>query len=210
VSFIIAQIYDALLAPAEWLCLADWRRNLVGSLSGSVLEIGAGTGRNLEHYGSAVERLVLTEPTRHMRRKLSARLRESPRRRRVELSAQTSETMDFAAGSFDAVVSTFVLCSVADPGLSIREMFRILRPGGKFLFIEHILAPEGSPRRRWQRRIAPVWNRFSDGCHLDRDPRDALRDAGFETQSLLVDELRGAPAFLRTALRGVCVKPDDA
>ncbi len=207
-SFVIAQIYDALLAPAQRLGLAGWRHDLVSALRGSVLEIGSGTGRNLEHYDAALEHLILAEPDHHMRVRLARRLRALPIASRVEICDAPAEQLRFGNASFDTVVSTFVLCSVTNPEQSIREACRVLRPGGQFLLIEHILAPVGTRRRRWQQRLNPTWSRFSNGCRLDRDPRPALLEAGFQEQSFAIDELRGAPGFLRTVLRGTWRKPE--
>lgn len=208
-SFIVASIYDALVAHAEWLCLNDWRRDLVAELNGEVLEIGSGTGRNLEHYGAGVERLVLTEPDPHMRRQLQAKLLRRPASKvgRIELRDDTAELLSFPSASFDHVVATLVFCSVKDPYQSAREIHRLLRPGGQLMLIEHVLAPEATRRRHWQLRLNPIWTKFSAGCRLDRDPRDAIVQAGFEQHRMVIDELRGAPAFLRTVLRGSWRKP---
>lgn len=206
-SFVISKIYDALLARSERLCLADWRHGLVSSLAGSVLEIGSGTGRNLEHYSPTLTRLVLAEPNHHMRKQLTQRIRACKFDTPVELCDSPAERLDFADASFDTIVSTLVLCSVADVEQSVREVHRLLRPGGQFILIEHILAAPGSRRRRWQQRLNPLWSRCSNGCQLNRDPRPALEYLGFRNQQQVLAELRGAPDFLRTVLRGRWEKP---
>jgi ubiquinone/menaquinone biosynthesis C-methylase UbiE len=172
------------------------------SAQGFVLELGAGTGRNLEHYTAQVERLVLTEPDRHMRSRLSKRLVESPFSERSEICASTAEQLPFPDVSFDCVVVTLVLCSVADLRRSILEAQRVLRPGGRLLLIEHIRAPNGTSGQRWQEALEPIWPICAGGCHLTRDPRDTLLAAGFLVEAQQLSELRGAPTFLRTILRG--------
>lgn len=201
-SFVLPAIYDAVTAHSERVCLAPWRRELLHSARGSVLELGAGTGRNLDHYGDQVERLVLTEPDPHMRSRLSKRLAASHLHERSEVCASSAEQLPFAKESFDCVVATLVLCSVADLGRTILEAHRVLRPEGRLLLIEHILAPSGTSRRNWQHGLEPIWARCAGGCHLTRDPREALVAAGFAIERQQLSELRGAPAFLRTILRG--------
>ena len=207
-SYVIAKIYDAVLARTERLCLGEWRRQLLRELSGAVLEIGAGTGRNLGQYGQGVEQLTLAEPDPHMRLQLARHLRGTRFEKRVALSNASAEALPYAEGAFDAVVCTLVLCSVADPERCLSEAFRVLRPGGRLLLVEHIRAPEGTRRRQWQQRLDPLWSRVANGCHLDRDPRSTLERTGFYTHASVIDELRGAPGFLRTTLRGTWQKPE--
>lgn len=208
VSFVISKLYDAITLHAEWLGLAEWRRTFVGPLRGSVLEIGAGTGRNLEHYGPGVSRLVLTEPDHHMRARLRGRMRRvALASSAIEICEQAAEALPFADATFDSVVATLVLCSVNDPYRSLREAFRVLRPGGHLHLIEHIAANPGTRERRWQNWVNPAWSRYSGGCRLDRDPRPAALAVGFKLEQLELDEIRGAPPFLRTALRGHWEKP---
>jgi len=208
VSLVISKIYDAITLHAEWLGLARWRHNLVGPLRGSVLELGAGTGRNLEHYGPGVRRLVLTEPDRHMRARLRGRMgRADLLVHAVEICEHAAEALPFEDATFDSVVATLVLCSVSDPELSLREAYRLLRPGGHLHLIEHIAASPGTRERQWQDWVNPAWSRYSGGCRLDRDPRTAALAVGFVVEQLELDAIRGAPPFLRTALRGHWVKP---
>jgi ubiquinone/menaquinone biosynthesis C-methylase UbiE len=164
-GWLIAALYDRMGAASERAGLAARRRDLLASAHGRVLEVGAGTGLNLEHYPEGVEELVLVEPERAMVRKVEQRLRELGRVARiVEADA---EALPFADGSFDAVVCTLVLCNVGNPQFALREMRRVLRPGGSFLFLEHVRSDD--PRTaRLQDRINPVWRFVSNGCNCNR------------------------------------------
>lgn len=171
-----------------------------------MLELGAGTGANLSHYGDQVE-LFLAEPDDHMRARLSRRLAKPAAAKDVQLCSASAEKLPFAADRFEYVVATLVLCSVREPGQAIAEAQRVLRPGGRLLLIEHILAPSGTSRWRWQQRLEPIWPKCAGGCHLIRDPRSSLSDVGLQTEWACIDELVGAPTFLRTVLRGAWQKP---
>ncbi|WP_436772251.1 class I SAM-dependent methyltransferase [Yinghuangia sp. YIM S09857] len=160
--------------------LAAVRAELLADVDGEVLEIGAGTGANLPHYHRA-SRVVLTEPDAAMRRYLAPRLRRCPVP--VEVVSAPAEELPFSDGSFDAVVVTLVLCSVADPERAAAEMRRVLRPGGRLVFLEHVAASEPRRRRR-QERLDPLWSRVFAGCHLTRDTVRTLRDAGFAVEDV--------------------------
>ena len=131
-----ATAYDPFLALGERRGLRERRRRLLMHARGTVLEIGAGTGLNLEHYPSGLDALLLTEPSEPMARRLEARLRRSGRRGRVERAG--AEALPVATGSVDTVVATLVLCTVPDPGAALAEIRRVLRPDGRLLFIEHV------------------------------------------------------------------------
>ena len=159
--------------------MGDRRRRLLAGARGAVLEIGGGTGANLANYRD-VERVVVAEPDPFMRRRLEQKLADA--RVPVEVSVAGAEALPFPDGSFDTVVSTLVLCTVPDQEAALDEVRRVLRPGGKLLFIEHVRAV-GS-RARWQDRIEPLWRRLLGGCHPNRDTVAAIEEAWFEIDTI--------------------------
>lgn len=184
--------------------LVDWsmrgreleavRARVVPRARGRVLELGFGTGLNARHYGE-IDELVVVEPNPGMKALAERRLAAAGRPGRVELAA--GEALPFTDASFDAVVCTFTLCSVEDPARVVRELWRVLRPGGELLFAEHGLSDRPGVQA-WQRRITPLWSYFSGGCRLDVDVCSLLRDARFE-----LDELRSNPMPSGVALVGL-------
>src|SRR5689334_6732321 len=134
-SLLSAAFYDRFMRGSEEACLAQWRAELLAGLSGAVLEIGAGTGATLPAYPPAVTRLVLAEPDPHMRRKLAAKAAG-----RAEVSDASAESLPFPAESFDAVVCSLVLCSVDNQLAALERIRRVLKPGGRLVFLEHVVA----------------------------------------------------------------------
>lgn len=205
-NWLVAKIYDRVMAPTEAACLRGWRREVVGPSEGRVLEIGAGTGANLGFYGAGVEQLVLVEPDQHMRQELARKVR----REGVEgaqIVSLAAEALPVEDASQDVVVSTLVLCSVVDLEQTLGEVWRVLRPGGELRFLEHVAAHERPGRRRWQRRLEPVWKRVAGGCHLTRESARAIERAGFAMEELTRADMRRAPAFVQPTVRGVARKP---
>lgn len=176
---VFAALYDGLGAAAERGWMGRRRSRLLAKASGTVLEIGGGTGANLPHYQDAT-RVVVAEPDPHMRRRLRRKLGRA--RVPVEVSETGAEKLPFADESFDAVVSTLVLCSVEDQREALAEIRRVLRPGGRLLFVEHVRG-EGSVASM-QDRILPIWSRLFAGCHPNRDTLGSIRAAGFEVGTL--------------------------
>jgi len=202
-SWLMAAIYDGMMRASEEACLAQWRAELLRELSGAVLEIGAGTGATLSLYPNTVTRLVMSEPDPHMRRKLAAR-----RSANVEISDASIEKLPFEKESFDAVVCSLVLCSVADPQAALAQIRRVLKPGGRLVFLEHVAA-EGKPSRlKWQRRIEPVWKHLMGNCHLTRHTEAAIEAAGFRIERIQRESMRKALPVCRPSIRGIARRGD--
>lgn len=204
-SRIFSKLYDWFMRPTEQACLAGWRDEVLAPLTGTVLELGAGTGRNLGHYPSSVERLLLAEPDRHMRALLAERVGT---RKNVRILRDSAEQLSVPDGSVDAVVSTLVLCSVEDPARALGEVRRVLAPGGRLAFIEHVAAKEGSSRLVWQTRLEPLWKRVAGNCHLTRDTAEAIRRGGFEIEWMRAESVRKAMPIVRPSIRGIAVRVD--
>jgi ubiquinone/menaquinone biosynthesis C-methylase UbiE len=175
---IFAALYDPIGASMERRWMGGRRRRLLAEARGAVLEIGGGTGANISHYRD-VDRVIVAEPDPFMRKRLGQKLEDT--RVPVEVSAAGAETLPFPDGSFDTVVSTLVLCSVPDQASALDEVRRVLRPGGRLLFIEHVRA--AGSMARWQDRIEPLWRRLLGGCHPNRDTVAAIEEAGFEIET---------------------------
>src|SRR5579862_1098127 len=156
---VFAVLYDRMMARTERDCLAAHRRELLSAATGDVLEIGGGTGANLRHYGTGVRTLTITEPEAPMARRLQARIRE--RRPDARLLRAPAEDLPFEDASFDTVVSTLVLCTVDDQPRALRELRRVLRPGGQLLFIEHVRSED--PRVAHKQERMNAINRFMVG-----------------------------------------------
>ncbi|MFL5908112.1 MAG: class I SAM-dependent methyltransferase [Solirubrobacterales bacterium] len=207
---IFARFYDRLLAGTERAGLADMRQGLVAEASGRVLELGAGTGHNLEHYTDAVTELVLAEPDPHMAARLRERLaEEGTAAGRPSVIVAPAEDLPFDDGSFDAVVTTLVLCTVENPNRALSEARRVLVEGGRLLYLEHVRSTR--PRlARWQDRLERPWGWFAGGCHPNRPTEQSLAGAGFWVDSLERDQLPKAPRIVRPLIRGVARRPSRA
>ena len=155
------------------------RQKVVPLAQGRVLEIGIGTGLNLEHYdGARIEKIVGLDPGLEMHPKARRRSRQAGLE--VELVGLSAERIPYDDRSFDTVLVTYALCTIADPLAALKEMRRVLKPEGRLVFCEHGLAPDASVRR-WQARLTPLWARVAGGCHLDRDIPGLLKAAGFRS-----------------------------
>jgi SAM-dependent methyltransferase len=156
--------------------VAEEKRALLSPLAGTVLEIGPGGGNNLPFLKAGV-RWIGVEPNPFFHDRLRARGERL--RIDVDVRAATAEALPVADRSVDAVVATLVLCSVRDPEAALREVRRVLRPGGRFVFVEHVAAARGTGLRCAQRAARPLWRALSDGCHPDRDTGLLIEAAGF-------------------------------
>jgi len=172
--------------------LVPYRAEVAGGAQGRVLEIGIGSALNLPYYGTQVKALVGVEPCRVLRRKASAKL--AGLRFPAELVEAGAEALPFDRASFDTVVSTCTLCSIAEIARALLEMRRVLKPDGRLLFVEHGLSDRPS-LARWQDRLDPLWNRFSGGCHINRPITRLIETAGFRLEPLRTEYGPG-PALL--------------
>jgi ubiquinone/menaquinone biosynthesis C-methylase UbiE len=195
-----AALYDRVLAKGERRTMARLRAELLSGARGDVLEIGAGTGLNLAHYPTGLESLVLTEPVTAMADRLRQRARGHED---AEVVQAVAERLPFETASFDTVVSTLVLCTVADVDASLSEVARVLRPGGRLLFIEHVRA-SGETLAWRQARWAGAWSAFAMGCRCDRDTLESIR-AQFDLQELATAAWNGMPSIVRPLVSGEAV-----
>jgi ubiquinone/menaquinone biosynthesis C-methylase UbiE len=180
------------------------RRAVVsGGLHGTVVELGAGSGLNLPHLPAEVRRLLAVEPVAASRRLAERRLAASPVP--VELIGASAEHLPLDDGVADGALSTFTLCTIPDVDRALRELRRVLRPGGELHFLEHGLSPD--PRvARWQHRLTPIQRRVAGGCHLDRAIDELLVSSGFEIAALRTYHLSG-PKVGTYAYEGVARRP---
>ncbi len=197
-GLVFAALYDALFLRAERNGLRAMRENLLSECRGTVLEIGAGTGLNVGHYRANVAKLVLTEPEPHM----AAKLRAAVTRARIaaEVIEAPAESLPFPDASFDTVVSTLVLCTVPSPDAVIREVRRVLKPGGRFLFIEHVRS-DSRGLADWQDRLRGPWSLFACGCQCNRNTLETIQ-RGLATEQVSRDRLLGLTPLLRPLVRG--------
>lgn len=176
---VFGRLYDPAMELPENLGLRRLREETLRGVHGRVLELGIGTGRNLPLYPSAVERLFGIDPDEVMLGRAEKRARRLPFP--AELLLASAEELPFDDGSFDAVVSTLVFCTVPDPPKALGEVRRVLKRGGEFRLLEHVRM--GHKPVAWlQERATPLWKRVAGGCHLDRDILAAVREAGFEVE----------------------------
>jgi ubiquinone/menaquinone biosynthesis C-methylase UbiE len=187
---LFALIYEPMMQATEKGGNAARRAALLARARGTVVELGAGTGLNLAHYPPGVD-LVLTEPEAPMAERLRERIqREARTARVVEAPAEALPVPD---GSADMVVSTLFLCTVPDQAAVLREIRRVIRPGGRLLFIEHVAAAPGTRLRRWQDRLERPWRAIGRGCTTNRDTERAIERAGFEIDRIDRGEMEAEP-----------------
>lgn len=196
-----ALTYDRQLAKVEKAGLQAIREALLAGASGRVLEVGGGTGANLPYYGPGVGSLTLTEPEPAMLRRLERRVHEqAPETKVIQAPA---EDLPFDDDSFDVAVSTLVLCGVDDQSLALTELRRVLRPGGRLIFIEHVRSDEPG-LARWQDRLNGL-NKFVACCDCNRRTLDSINEAGFEVTEVEHTSLQKVPPFMRPLIAGTAI-----
>jgi ubiquinone/menaquinone biosynthesis C-methylase UbiE len=196
-------IYPWILDVTDPSKLDQQRARLLRSVTGDVLEIGMGTGSSLPHYPDPIRKVTVVEPAPGMHRHALRRATASGRT--LEIHQLEGERLPFDDGSFDSVVTLLVLCTVSDIDAVVGELFRVLRPGGRCFFLEHVLSE--SPRVRWwQRRMNRLHRMVTCGCELTRDTEKTLRGSDFRIESLEHATLPPI-AFLYPLIRGIGVKP---
>jgi ubiquinone/menaquinone biosynthesis C-methylase UbiE len=189
-------VYDERILP--WLIdltmrnarLAAYRGRVVPAASGRVLEVGIGSGLNLPFYGTSVSEIVGIEPSPKllkMTRRVAGRT-STP----IRLIEGTAEAIPIDDQAIDTVVTTWTMCSILSIELALQEMRRVLKPGGRLLFVEHGRAPEPDVRW-WQDHLTPVWKRFSGGCHLNRPIPELIQHAGYRIEHLDTGYMRPGP-----------------
>ena len=194
-----AAIYDRGLKATEEAGLREMRRETLAAASGRTLDLGAGTGVNADLFPAAVSELVLVEPDTHMLKKLRTKLERSEEG--VAAIQAPAERLPFADSSADTVVFTLVLCTVPDPSAALGEAARVLRPGGKLLFVEHVRSRD-SDLARWQDRLEKPWRFLADGCHCNRDTVSLIEASPFELEQVEHDRLPKAAPIVRPLVRG--------
>ena len=202
-------LYSRLILP--WLCdltlrsptVARHRQELLADAGGEILEIGFGTGLNLPYYPQVVRKITAIDPNPGMYRRAKGRIQQS----RIEVDERVvgGEQLPFDEAAFDCVVSTFTLCSVEDLGQALDEIWRVLKPGGKFLFLEHGLSPDPNVQK-WQRRLNRFQRRLAGNCHLDREIKSLVASQPFASMKASEFYLEQTPKTHGYIYQGVARK----
>lgn len=200
--YILPRLLDLAMRNSE---IARYRARLVPRASGTIVEIGIGSGLNLPFYGERVQQLSGIDPSPELLRMTRTRAAGAPFP--VDLIDRGAENLPFDTASADCVVTTFSLCTIGNPAVALREAHRVLRPGGTLIFAEHGLSPDASVAR-WQHRLNPLWRRLAGGCNLDRRIDALLEDAGFTITEMTRDYARG-PKTLAYVYSGIAQRPGD-
>lgn len=181
----------------------EQRHAVLQPVDGKILEIGFGSGLNLPHYPNSVKKLVTVDPNVGMTRYTQKQIANSDIE--VERQILSSESLPMPDESFDTVVSTWTLCSITNVDAALQEVKRVLKPGGKFVFLEHGLSPDKKVSR-WQNRLNGIQKVIGDGCHLNRDMRKLVNEVGFSKLEVENFYFPKAPRFLGYMYRGIAIK----
>jgi ubiquinone/menaquinone biosynthesis C-methylase UbiE len=184
-TWILPRLLDLAMRDCR---LAAYRRKAIEMSRGLILEVGVGSGLNLPLYGPAVARVLALDTSPELLR--LANQRRVDAHIPVTLLRASAEQLPFGDAAFDMIVMTWTLCSIANPAAALIEMRRVLKHGGRLLFVEHGLSPDRLIAR-WQHRLTPCWKRISGGCHLDRKIDDLIRAAGFQIGAVETGYMKG-------------------
>ncbi len=204
-GFYAEKNFPWLLDKLETPEMGEQRALVLNGVSGVVLEIGLGTGANLPYYPDDVRLLTAVEPSAAMQPRAEQRAKQAGRT--ITLTQQAGERLPFEVERFDAVVITLVLCTVEDVGTVLTEALRVLRPGGRCHFLEHVASPDPKVRK-WQDRLNGVNKVVGCGCNLNRDTESAIRAAGFCIGRFDRPTLPRIMGKLHPLIRGVATKPE--
>lgn len=200
---LFALYYPWLLELAERAGQRETRRELIALAAGRTLELGAGAGANVPHYGPAVRELVITEPSPHMIARLRRLLRRAPPAvGSWQLVRCGAEQLPFADASFDTVVGTYIHCTIPDPPRALAEIERVLRPGGRYLFLEHVHAGEGTRLGAFQDLVELPHRYIAAGCHPNRRTARLIRSSALEVERLERGRQPRAPLTVRPTIIG--------
>ncbi len=192
-------LYDRVTKGMEDAGLREMRRETLAGASGRTIDIGSGTGANVGLYPEAVTELVFAEPDPQMTKRLRPKVREAGLE--AEVVEAPAERLPFEDSSFDTAVYTLVLCTVPDPAAALAETARVLKPGGKLLFVEHVRAKDPGAAR-WQDRLERPWHFLADGCHCNRDTVATIEASPFALESVAEDEIPKAVPLVRPLVLG--------
>lgn len=179
--------------------MEERRAQFLAPARGRCLEIGAGTGLNLERWPQEIDELVLSEPDPHMVPRLRTKVEETGRR--AEVVQAPAEKLPFPDHSFDTIALTHVLCTVPEPQAALREFARVLKPGGRFLFLEHVRSPDPG-LARWQDRLHGAWYLFGNGCHCNRDTLATVEASPLDVEQAERDEIPRAVPLVKPMISG--------
>ncbi len=183
--------------------LRETRREVLAQAHGRALEIGGGTGANLYLYPPQVGELVIAEPDPHMQRALRRKLQERARAS-TELVQAPAERLPFEDDSFDCATCTMVLCTVPNPAGALAEVARVVKPGGRFLFLEHVRSEDPGFARR-QDRLEKPWRFIADGCHCNRDSLATIEASPLAVETLKRGHMPLSPPFVTPLIYGSAI-----
>lgn len=195
-NYVLPHLIDKVCAQKS---MSELRANFVPRAVGHVLEIGLGSGHNLEHYTESVTRVTAIDPAAEVTDLAQERMATAIAP--VELLNTSAEEIPFEYNTFDTVVSTWTLCSIPDVSRALAEIRRVIKPGGQFIFIEHGASPDAKVAR-WQHRIEPTWKHFGGGCHLTRNAALLIKAAGFDIPDVESGYYSG-PRWVSYTYRGI-------